>query len=71
MKKTTVKEVRRGEYVTFKFFDDSREDVPERLVWVRGDYDRSSRTYSFYKYSDVNHEIFRRGGCACFTDIMF
>ena len=71
MTQTTVKQVKKGEFITFKYFDDSVEDVPERLVWIRGDYDRSSRKYSCYKFSDVNHERFVKADCKCFTDIFF
>lgn len=37
------------------------EDVNERKVWVRSDYDRTSKKYLCYKWADVNHETAMRG----------
>ena len=37
------------------------EQVDERKVYVRGEYDRASKRFSVYKYADVNDERFMRG----------
>ena len=71
MTQTTISKLKKGEFFTLKYFDDSEVEVPETLVWIRGDYDRSSKTYSCYKFEDVNHENFFKGSRACFTDIFF
>lgn len=40
-------------------------------LWVRGDYERSSKSYSCYKYDDVNHERFFKGTKKVFTHINY
>lgn len=37
------------------------EQVDERKVYIRGEYDRTSKRYSVCKYCDVNDERFMRG----------
>ena len=34
-----------------------RTEPTERQVWVQGEYDRSTRTYSAYRFTNVNHEL--------------
>ena len=53
----TLKNVGKGEMFTLKNCSDLL-DIPESLIWVKGDYDRSSKTYSCHKWEDVNHEKF-------------
>ena len=53
----TLKNVGRGEMFTLKDCSDLL-DIPENLIWVKGDYDRSSKTYSCCKWEDANHENF-------------
>lgn len=48
MEKTKIRELTLGEF--FRLSDS--ENAP---VWVRGEYDRSTRKYECYKYDDVNH----------------
>ncbi len=50
----------KGEYVRFS----SRDSGP---VWVRGDYDRSSRKYSLSRADDMNRECFRKGSFHVFA----
>lgn len=51
--KTTISKVKKGVFFTFKPVED--DWVPEHLIYVRGDYDRSTKKYEYYKYSDINH----------------
>lgn len=44
--KTKVNKVNQGTYFKLK----PTETAP---VWIRGEYDRSSKSYSCYKYDDV------------------
>ena len=67
--KTQIKNIKVGEFFTLK--DYGEQDVPERAVWVRGEYDKSSRTYSCCKYADVNHEHFFKGAKEVFTEFYF
>lgn len=48
MIKTTIKELKRGDFFRLKETDTAP-------VWVRDEYDRSSRKYYGYKWEDVNH----------------
>lgn len=61
---TKVSDVARGEYVRFS----DRDSAP---VWIKGHYDRSSKTYSFTKAEDMNHEMFRKGTATCFIGFSY
>ena len=37
------------------------EDVNERKVWIRGEYDRTGRKYLCSKWADVCHETAMKG----------
>ena len=64
MKASKLRDLPKGEFIRLK----DSETAP---VWVRGDYDRSSKTYSIYKYDDCNHEAFRKGGSLVYYDFTF
>lgn len=40
-------------------------------IWVRGDYDRSSKTYSCYQWEDVNRETFLKATRRVYTGFTF
>lgn len=63
----TVKELKKGEMFTVKEIEFPKESQ----VYVRGEYDRSSKTYSCYKWSDVNAERFFKGSKTVFTEFTF
>lgn len=67
MEKRKIREVKIGEYLTLK----SEEFPKENIVWVRGEYNRSLKMYSLYKFSDVNHERFEKGDKECYVDFIF
>lgn len=52
MKRTTLNKIKVGEF--FKIFEHGR-------VYVRGEYDRSSKTFAYYDFDDVNREHFGKG----------
>ena len=54
--------VKKGEPIRFK---------PNGPVWVRGEYDRSSRTYSVVKFDDINRESFRKGATEVLVNFIF
>lgn len=58
----TIRQVKLGEF--FKFVLSGR-------VFVRGEYDRSSRTFAYYPFDDVNNEHFARGERQVITDFEF
>ena len=67
--KKQIKDLKVGEF--FTVMDWGEKEVQERAVWVRGEYDRGSRTYACYRYTDVNHEHFFRGKKEVFTEFFF
>lgn len=48
-----IKELKKGE-----FFKRLIKGQPSARVWIRGDYDRTTKTYSAIAYDDINQEIF-------------
>lgn len=62
MKETTLKKVNAGDF--FKFSANGR-------VFVRGEYERSSKTFSYYPFDDVNNEHFAKGTRKVFIDFEF
>lgn len=40
-------------------------------VWVRGEYDRSTKTFCVYKFDDVNHCANWKSGRLVFVDFSF
>jgi hypothetical protein len=62
-----LKELKKGEYFTIKPID-----VPkENQVYIKGDYDKLSKTYSCIKFSDMNEERFYKGDKIVFTGFTF
>lgn len=59
-----LKELKKGDY--FKLKDS--ETAP---VWVKGDYVRSEKKYSTYKFEDINHERFVSGEKEVITNFDF
>ncbi len=48
--KRTVKQLKKGEYFTLKPIAEPKESQ----VWVKGDYDKSTKTYDCHRFSDTN-----------------
>ena len=48
---TLLKYLKKGDYFTKK--DYGFGEVSETKVWVRGDYDRSTKKYECFKFDDV------------------
>lgn len=61
---TFVSSVKKGELVRFR-------DSDSAPVWVRGDYDRASKTFAFHLYDHVNHERFAKGSRVVFVGFTF
>lgn len=63
-KETRVNKVNQGTYFKLR----PTETAP---VWVRGEYDKASKTYSCYKYEDTNHEKFLKGNREIYINFTF
>ncbi len=61
---STAKATKKGEYVKFK----AAESAP---VWVRGEYCRESKKYSFHAFDDVNKETFKKADAVVFIGFTF
>lgn len=59
-----IKELKKGEYFRLK-------DSDLAPVWIKGDYVRSDKKYSNYKFEDVNHERLLSPDKSVFTDFEF
>lgn len=62
-----VKELKKGDFFVLKDIEFPRESQ----VWIRGEYDRASKTYSAINYTDMNRERFFKGDKIVFTNITF
>lgn len=67
MKKTTLKNLKRGEWFTLKEI----EYPTENQVFIKGDYERSNKKYSCGKFSDISYERFIKGSTTVYTDFIF
>jgi len=65
--KTTVKSLKKGDWFTKK----DLSDPTEMQVWIRGDYDRSSKRYSIICFGDINKEQFVKPETTAYTDFTF
>lgn len=62
-----LKDLKRGAFFTRKPI----EYPNENQVWVRGAYDRASKTYSCYRYGDICAERMMKADVQVFTDFVF
>lgn len=62
-----LSELKKGEYFTTREIAEPNENQ----VFVKGDYDRSTKTYSCYKFGDVNEERFFKGTQKIFVEFVF
>ena len=65
--KTTLKELKQGEYFTFKDI----ENPSENQVYIRGGYDRTEKKYSYCKFNDTNVEKFAKATKEIFVGFTF
>lgn len=62
-----LKELKKGDWFTLKDIEYPKESQ----VYIRGEYDRSSKTYSCIKWNDMNEERFFKGTKKVFTEFTF
>lgn len=65
--KKTIKELKKGEWFTLKEIEEPKASQ----VYIRGEYDRESKTYACYKWEDVNEERYYKSTKAVFTEFTF
>ena len=65
--KTTLREVRKGEYFTFKDIEEPKESQ----VYVRDEYDRSAKKFGYSRFSDYNHYNMKKGSTVVYTGFTF
>jgi hypothetical protein len=53
MQKTTLKLCPSGEYIKLR----NTDSAP---IWIKGTYDKATKSYSLYRATDINAEIFRK-----------
>lgn len=63
----TIKDLKKGEYFTTKEI----AEPTESQVWIRGEYDRTTKTYSATNFSDINRERFFKATKPVFTEFTF
>ena len=62
-----LNELKKGDWFTLKEIEFPKESQ----VYIRGEYDRSSKTYSCVKWNDMNEERFFKGTKKVFTEFTF
>ena len=62
-----LKELKKGTYFTLK----NLEFPSDSQVWIKGEYDKPSKSYSIINFSDTNRERFIKGNHEIFTDFTF
>ena len=66
MKTTEIKNLKKGE-----FFKRLIKGQPTERVYIKGDYDRATKTYSATAYDDINQEIFIKANKLVAYDFIF
>ena len=63
MEEIEIKKTKKGEFLKRK--------ADSQRVYVRGDYDRASKSYSCTAYDDINQEIFIKANKKVFIGFTF
>ena len=58
---TTVKQVKRGEFIQLL----NKDEKPQKKIFERGDFDRSSKKYELQNYWDINDFRYIKGTAKC------
>ncbi len=67
MAQTLIKNLKKGEFFTLRPI----EYPNENQVYIRGEYDRESKTYSCHKFGDCCFERMLAGTRKVFTEFVF
>ena len=63
MEKTAIKNLKKGEFI-------KRTETAQR-VYIKGDYDRATKSFSCIAYDDINQEIFIKADKVVFYGFTF
>ena len=63
----TLKDLKKGEYFTLKEIDTPKESQ----IYVKGEYDKSNKTYLCCKFDDMNTERFYKGSKIVYSGFTF
>ena len=66
MEQTKIKNLKKGEFIKR-----SVKGAPSSRVYIKGDYDRASKSYSCITYDDINQEIFIKADKMVFHGFTF
>lgn len=66
--KTTLKEIKKGEFFTLKDYGDN---PPETAVYIRRGYDREEKKYECEKFCDFNHVSYLKGSRTVYIGFTF
>lgn len=62
-----VKELKKGDFFTKKAIEAPRESQ----VWIRGEYDKSEKSYECTRFDDVCSSCYMKGDKEVFVDFVF
>jgi hypothetical protein len=63
----TIKELKKGDYFTIKPI----ENPTEKQVYIRGEYDRSTKKYYCGRFDDISYEKLFSADKEVYTDFTF
>ena len=66
-KAMTIKDLKKGDFFTLK----NIENPTETQVWIRGDYDRSSKTYDCTRFDDICRTRSMKPTATVYVDFIF
>ena len=66
MKTTEIKNLKKGEY-----FKRIIKGQATEKVYIKGDYDKATKSYSAIEFNDINHEIFIKANKLVAYDFIF
>ena len=64
---TTIKQLKKGDFFTLQ----PCEEAKESNVWVRGIYDRSTKTFDCFKFEDISLTQSFKSNKVVYTDFIF
>lgn len=67
MIKKLVRDLKKNEWFTLKPIEEPKDNQ----VWIRGEYDRISKTYGASNFDDINKERFFKGNKEVYVDFTF
>ena len=66
MKQTEIKNLKKGEFIKRAI-----KGQPSADTYIKGDYDRATKSFSCISYNDINKEIFIKANKSVFYDFEF